>query len=311
MLTLLEIAKLNGRDQEVGLIEENLTYAPEIAVIPARPIKGTAYKATIRTDLPGGGGFRSANQGVIATASKFKEQLVQCFLYSRLIKADLAVLNAGEDDSEDALMALEKSGAVLDAFINLGKQTFYGTVTDAKGFPGLASMVNSALEIDAGGSTTATGSSVYGVKFGPQNVHFIFGNNTTLSFQDQWKQVVKDADGKEFTALCSNLDAWMGLANGSKYSVGRLKDCTADSGKGVTDAKLAELLSKYPVGSRPDRWFMTRRSAFQLQTSRSATTIQSGAKTSSGAEVFAPMPTESNGIPITITDSLTDTETLS
>jgi hypothetical protein len=55
---------------------------------------------------------------------------------------------------------------------------------------------------------------------------------------------------------------------------------------------------------------MNRRSAYQLQASRFATTIQTGNKTSSGVEVYSPTPTESNGIPIIITDSLTNTETL-
>ena len=311
MLTLLEIAKLNGRDKEVGLIEENLTHAPEVAVVPARPIKGTSYKATIRTDLPGGGGFRGANEGVTSGKSKHKEQLVQCFIYSRLIEADLSVLNAGEDDSEEALMSSEEVGAVLDAFINLGKQFYYGKSVDAKGFPGLATMVNSALELDAEGTAPAKGSSVYGVKLGIKNVHFVFGNDKTLAFAERWKQSVESEPGKKFAALCSNLDAWMGLANGSKYSVGRIKDLTEEEGKTLNDRMVAALLAKYPVGGKPDRLFMTRRSAFQLQSSRSTTTNATGEKSATGKENFAPMPTESNGVPIVVTDSIKDDEALS
>jgi hypothetical protein len=98
---------------------------------------------------------------------------------------------------------------------------------------------------------------------------------------------------------------------GSKYAVGRLKDATEDSAKGVTDARLAELLSKYPVGYRPNYWLMNRRSAYQLQASRSSTVNALGSKSSTGNEVWAPLPTESNGIPIVVTDSIGNTETLS
>jgi len=101
------------------------------------------------------------------------------------------------------------------------------------------------------------------------------------------------------------------MAVGSKYSIGSSKDATKDPGKGVTDARLGELLSKYPVGYRPDVWMMNRRGAFQIQTSRSSTVNGTAAKSATGNEVWAPLPTESNGIPIVITDSIVNTETLS
>jgi hypothetical protein len=55
---------------------------------------------------------------------------------------------------------------------------------------------------------------------------------------------------------------------------------------------------------------MNRTAAYQLQSARSSTTIYSGVKSKSGAEVFAPLPDESNGIPIIITDSIGNTEAL-
>lgn len=66
-----------------------------------------------------------------------------------------------------------------------------------------------------------------------------------------------------------------------------------------------------PTGMTPDVLLMSRRSAYQLQTSRTATTIYSGQKSSSGMEVMAPQPTESNGVRIVVTDSITNTEALS
>ena len=53
-LTLLDMTKTNGTDQAVGIVEEVRTFAPEVNVISGRPIKGTTYKALVRSALPGG-----------------------------------------------------------------------------------------------------------------------------------------------------------------------------------------------------------------------------------------------------------------
>jgi hypothetical protein len=315
--TLLDIAKLNGNDSVVGLIEENLTYAPELSVVPARTIKGTSYRTVSRDTYPGVG-FRSANGGVTYTKSTFLNRLHEAYIFSGNIRADVAIASAYEDGA-DAYMALEASGVMKSAMIELGQQFYYGTANDTKGFPGLNAFHDAfsteltarstdVIMVDAGGTTAATGSSVYGVKFGNDGLQFIFGQGATFEMGEWFKQMVNDGTaGQDYLAHVNSLNSWIGLQAANPYCIGRLKDATADSTKGVTDAKLAELLSKYPVGYKPDAWFMTRRSAFQLQMSRTATSNTSG----KGDNPLAPMPTESNGIPIIVTDSLTNTETLS
>jgi hypothetical protein len=297
--TLLDIAKLNGNDAVVGLIEENLTFAPELQVFPARTIRGTSYKTVQRLTYPGVG-FRNANESTTAGASTFANKLVECYILTSLIQADKAVASAYEDGA-DAWKAIEADGVMKQAMIEIGSQIFYGTSVDSKGFPGLQSIVDSALTLDAGGTTAGTGSSVYGVKFGNDGCQLIFGNSVSIQMSNWTEQVLSGVP-----SFVADLTSWIGLQAVNKNSILRLKDATADSGKTVTDAKLAELLSLAPVGNRPDYWFMNRRSAFQLQTSRTITP----ATGSGGSFGFAPMPTESNGIPIIVTDSLTSTETL-
>lgn len=317
--TLLDIAKLNGNDTVVGLIEENRTYAPELNIIPARTIKGTSFKLGVRDAFPGVG-FRLANQGVAYTASTFLNRQFETYILAANVRADVAVAAAYED-GPDAYKTIEANGVMRQSLIEIGKQVFEGLTEDAKGFPGLRAIHDSfttllgtdnALMVDAGGTTASTGSSVYGIKFGPMDVQLLFGNNIAFELGEWFQAMVNDGTaGSDYLAHVASLNAWVGMQVGSKYSVGRLKDATADATKGVTDAKLAELLSKYPVGNAPDAWFMNRRSALQLQTSRSATTVQNGQKSSTGAENWAPLPTESCGIPIVVTDSITSTETLS
>ena len=306
---LLDIAKLNGSDTIVGLIEETLTYAPEVQIMPARTIRGTSYKIASRVSYPGVG-FRAANEGSTPTKSEFENQLIECYILSGAVQADVAVARAYED-GEQAWKDIESVGVMRQAMIELGSQVIYGTSHQAKGFPGLQAIhtaFNSGLVVDAGGTSAGTGSSVYGINTDTQGVQLVFGAGTTFEL-GEWR-IENVGTSSVYPAHVANLTAWVGMQVGSKYSVGRLKDATEDSGFGVTDAKLAALLSKYPVGYRPNYWLMNRRSAYQLQVSRSASTVQNGVKTSSGAEIFAPLPTESNGIPIVITDSIGNTEAL-
>jgi hypothetical protein len=306
---LLDIAKLNGSDTIVGLIEETLTYAPEVQIMPARTIRGTSYKIASRVTYPGVG-FRAANEGSTPTKSEFESQLIECYILSGAVQADVAVARAYED-GEQAWKDVESVGVMRQAMIELGSQVIYGTSVDSKGFPGLQAIhtaFNAGLVVDAGGTTGGTASSVYGINTDTQGVQLVFGAGTTFEL-GEWR-IENVGSSSVYPAHVANLTAWVGMQVGSKYSVGRLKDATADSGAGVTDAKLAELLSKYPVGYRPNYWLMNRRSAYQLQVSRSASSVQNGVKTSSGSEIFAPLPTESNGIPIVITDSILNDEAL-
>ena len=306
---LLDIAKLNGSDTIVGLIEETLTYAPEVQIMPARTIRGTSYKIASRVSYPGVG-FRAANEGSTPTKSEFETQLSECYILSGAVQADVAVARAYED-GEQAWKDIESVGVMRQAMIELGSQVIYGTSHQAKGFPGLQAIhtaFNAGLVVDAGGTSAGTASSVYGINTDTQGVQLVFGAGTTFEL-GEWR-IENVGTSSVYPAHVANLTAWVGMQVGSKYSVGRLKDATADSGMGVTDAKLAELLSKYPVGYRPNYWLMNRRSAYQLQVSRSASTIQNGVKTSSGSEIFAPLPTESNGISIVITDSILNDEAL-
>ncbi len=311
--TLLDVAKLNGSDQIVGLIEENLTAAPEVARFPVKTIKGTSYKVVLRNGYPSVG-FRAANAGVARGASTYDSKIVECYILDGQIRADKAVALAHEDGVAGYQMR-EASGVMRQAIIELGSQIFYGLTVDSAGFPGLTEIhtaLNNGIVLDAGGTTAGTGSSVWGVKLGDQGAQMVFGNGSLIELGDwQEQQVDGPVASTSLTAYTNGLTAWVGLQIGSKYSIGRLKDATEDSTKGVTDARLAELLSKYPIGYKPDVWFMNRRSAYQLQSSRSSTVNATGAKSGTGVEIWAPMPTESNGVPIIITDSIGNTETLS
>jgi hypothetical protein len=157
------------------------------------------------------------------------------------------------------------------------------------------------MVVDAGGTTASTGSSVWGVKWGPKAVQWVYGSDGQLSVSDVSEQRVLDGSNNPYTAYVQELLAYPGLQVGNKFAVGRIKKLTADSGKGLTDGLISQLLAKFPVGYKPDVLLMSRRSRMQLQMSRTATTP-------TGAP--APYPQEAFGVPIEETDSIIDTEAL-
>jgi hypothetical protein len=70
------------------------------------------------------------------------------------------------------------------------------------------------------------------------------------------------------------------------------------------------LLQKFPVGYKPDEIWMNRRSAGQLQRSRTVT-INSGpgsARAGANVEAVAPWPDSAFDIPIQVTDSILSTD---
>lgn len=305
--TLLDIAKSNGSDAVVGLIEESLASAPELSVFDSRTIKGTSFKTLIRTGLPTVG-FRAANGGVTPSKSTFATKMVEAFILSSRIEVDKAVLAASEDGPE-VVKAREASGVMEASLRWIGGQIYYGLGKDSLGFPGLRAICDSSMDVDATGSTGSTGSSVWAVKFGPQFVQLVFGAGASFDLGPFRDESISDAEGKKLPGEVADLTAWVGLQCTNKYAVGRIRDLTADSGKGLTDTLLADLLAKFPVGIVPDAIFMSRRSRTQLQKSRSVTLFGQGT-TRPSQSIIAPLPTEYDGIQIIATDSILDTETL-
>lgn len=311
--TLLDIAKLNGSDKLVGLIEENLASAPELGIFPMRTIKGTSYPTVVRTGFPSVG-FRGANEGFTPGKSTFDRRQVGTYIFGGVIQVDKAVAMAHEDGSA-AFEMIEASGVTQNAMIKLGAQIWYGVSTDAKGFPGIKSLVakGSTIAVDATGTTATTASSVYAVKFGTQNVTLVAGMNGTMTlapFSDQQIPDPNDAT-KVIPGRVSDLGAWTGLQVGNVNCVGRVLNLTADVGKGLTDTLLAQLMSQFPVGYTPDAIFMSRRSRRQLQVQRTVV-INGGAsgKVKGGDSNTAPTPTDYEGIPIYATDSIGITDAI-
>jgi len=301
-LTLLDVMKRAGTSVS-GLIDETTKPTPEVRLGNARPVAGTVYEQRIRVALPTVS-FRDANEGSTASKSRTEKRMVECFIFNPRWEADVAVCNASPDGPE-AVIAEEADAVLTASFHHLGKVFFYGTDTnfgDPKGFPGLLQTYDAAnMTVDAGGTTDDVATSVWAVKFGPKDVRWAIGQNGRVALSDLRKESIADANGKRFTAYVQEILARIGMQQGHKASVARIKKITTDNGCGLTEDLLTSLMAKFPAGIMPDVIFMSKRSQGQLRNDISGKTI-------TGRQ--APLPTDFDGVPFAITGSIVDTEKL-
>lgn len=296
-LTFLDLAARTGSDAVVGLIEDVTTSAPEFRTVLARPMPGTTYKLTRRTALPTAA-FRDANPASVgSTKSTYVQDLKEMYFLDCQLEVDEAIFKGDSRDIGD-ILADEAAGALESSFNTLGSQFYYGTSADAKGFAGLSSQL-SVDTVYAGGTTNTT--SAYLVDISLQGVHFVVGNQGEIALPAWMRQKVAAGN----MAMVSNLSSYIGLNVGHSNAVYRVRGI--DTTNKLTDAKGAELLSKIPTRIRSKgtlRWFMNPLAAYTLQNSRAAV-----GQVAAAAGAWAAFPTELQGIPIVLTDSLVNTET--
>lgn len=123
MITMLDLVKRRNGLKEIGLVEANLQYAPELKLVPARTIKGTSYNTLLRTGLPSAA-FTGLNEGVPASKSTYENKLVQCYPVRALIQLDKAAVSA---DTPLASLQTDEASGVMEAVLRLlGRQFYYG-----------------------------------------------------------------------------------------------------------------------------------------------------------------------------------------
>lgn len=314
LLTTLDLVK--GQTAE-GLIEETTQAFPEITgrtriagqwvqipnVGAARGIDGVNYPTLVTVEDPVVT-FVDVNEGSDHTKARQEERLTECFNMNP--RWGVGVLAAKRSkDPIDVIMARQAGPHLRAAWRQVCKCFYYGrhaTLGDPKGFPGLLAGYDATnMVVDAGGTTADTGSSAWLVAFGPEFLQWVWGNNVQMQISDLEIRESLDANNKPYSRYHQELFALPGLQFLSTQHAVRIKKLTADSGKGMTDDLVADAIMKFPVGVYPDVIFMSRRSLRQLQDSRTATNATGSP---------APIPQESHGLPIAVTDSILNTEPL-
>lgn len=316
IVTLLDIARVNGSDAVAGLIDEAQRPHPEVVYLPARTIKGQNYKTLVRVAVPRGGSFRDANKGAKLVKSSYVNRLVETFIFNPRWEADKAVADRNEDGAE-AFIALEAGGIMEGAMADLCEQFYYGGnkytaagTARASGFPGLVDVVDTAKVSDVGGTTLPT--SVWIVRGGPRQTQWVAGNNGGFQMDNpRIETLYRQIDGantlERFTGYVQELLAYPGLQVGSVHSVVRIKGLSTDAGKGLTDKLIFDALALFPEGTDLSNTMilMNNRSWTQLRDSRTAVNA-------TGAE--APLPDQIQGptgpLPIRPTAAIVNGESI-
>lgn len=314
MPTFMDVVKFNNADPQIGLIEEATFLHPEINLGDTRDIPGLGYDTIVRTAIGNtGGSFRQGDQGTKPPAHTYVNRRIECYLDEPRFECDKQKADSYIDGAA-AFIARDVSGTLEGEMQALAKQFYYGALSglaNSLGFPGLIdSYDTSAHVIDAGGTTANTGSSVWMVRFGPQQIQWVLGAGGKFAFSPVRIESLTDPSDatlrKRYDGYVQTLVFRPGLQVGSKRSCVRIKKLTADSGCTLTDTLLNKGLALFEDGTQPDLILMNRRSIEQLRESRT---------TFNPIGTPAPFPTAIQGlagqnIPIKVTEAISNTEPL-
>lgn len=283
-----------------GVISEVTDSAPEVARFPIHQLtEGLTYRTMFLVELPTTG-FRKLGNGIAASKGRYEMREFKCYLFSGRAEAEKAA-GAADSGGIEAIQARAVNGTMMSAVLELGSQIFYGVANEADGFPGLKAFTpfGGAYTLNATGTTDGTASSVYGVKFGDDYARMIYAKGDPFQLGDFRDQDILGTNSLPVPGRVADLEGWLGMQLAHKACVVRICNLTAQNGKGLTDALGGDALDLLPTGIKPDVWFMSKRSRKQLRVSRSTP-----------ENVYPDMPTELDGIPIIVTDSIEDTDSV-
>lgn len=304
-LTSADVLKVNASEELGGLIDECIKSNPELGYFAASPITRNSYKTLVATALPSVG-FRAPGTWRTFADGTLDNRTVEC----KYVDASWCVEKALAEQSDwgaDVLYAYQAQSHLNAAFYLIARETWYGTLADENGFNGLGSFINQTGDfyVNANPSDAALTdqSSVWLVRTGVDAIQYAWGSQGRLT-EGEIKDVLLSA--KESTtlsgawAVAQEIGGWCGLQISDKNAVCQIGNISATAAKnGLSDNLIYDALSRFPVGRGPTAIFMSRRSLKQLRQSRTATNA-------TGAP--APIPTEVEGIPIFVTDAISNTE---
>lgn len=320
--SLYDLAVLDRADEFTGLIEDVTTLAPEFSTFYAHKRPGTWYKTTKRTTLPTVQ-FRSVNAGVPTSKSTFKSEIKEMFFVDARLNMDEAVWEA-DPAHLGSLWQLEAAGAMRAASILIGQQTYYGTSADSSGFTGVRSQLAFTTVAHSGQGATTTSAYLLWMDE-KEGCRYDVGMDGNFRIDQPFRQQVNDPanSNNSYFAYVGNLKGWVGynqMSNLSAFAVTGIDNTSAQYW--MKDDLASQLLAQIPVARRSNlHWFMNRSCESYLQRSRSTVNLginpagttsgQLASYQTAGADgrpAFSPLPNSCLGYPITLTDSILNTE---
>jgi len=355
MPTLIDIATGRSAPISLGVLRQVITSTPLLNAFDARTSPNTRFTALALVALPGGSGFVRFGGGYKAGEARWEPRQFDCAYIGGMVQAHMDLARRWEvehPDAEDDYFTTQAALRIAADLLLVEKQIIYGWGNDALGFPGLkqtapgtlAANVYSLTEtpddtdftksvINAGGSTSATASSVYAIEFGKLACQLVMGGATgggeLFTFGERKIQAIAPDSTKPLELADHELGQYSGhiglsiagyapVADGEtvpgQYCLRRLMNVTNDSGCGVDDYKMEKLVQSFPDGHVPSILTMSHRSGDQWAKSRSATGSVTIVGSSSGRDGQLnrqpARPTEYEGIPIVYTRAIRNNDAI-
>jgi hypothetical protein len=352
MPTIAEIAQARQVPLSSGIFKAVQTEAPALSAFDARTAAGTKFITLALTGLPSSA-FVNLNEGFTASSATLAVREFDASLIGGLIKEEVISAqrwNQAHAASGTTYFDLQTTAKMIADMKHIEKVMFYGTAQDAKGFPGLKELTpyssGNSLSltadpgaddytktfVNAAGTTATTASSVYSVIFGEMDAQLVVcndGGGELLTMTEIIEQMMApDPDAATALSLhrVAQVYGFLGLSVSgmnqtpasvvpTQYSVRRLGNLTEDSGKGVTDAKLEQLVLSHGDNKVPNMLFMNGRSGRQWADSRSASSASlflgmSGDARNNTGSLRAKRPDSFEGIPVTYTSAIRSTDAI-
>lgn len=308
--TLAEMILLNDLNARDNGITDLLNAAPVLAALFATTASnGTNHKYIKQTGAPTPG-FRAVNTGRANSTSGYTEVSLALALMDASFVIDVPLAQAYRYGAE-AFVERESLSQLRQALFQFEQQVWYGQAAGAAaGFSGFADLANyninsGALTVNAGGTTAATGSSIWLIRTVPdeKGITAIIGNAGEIAIGDTVVTLKPDdtTPANFFPAYLTPITAYLALQVGGNYSAVRICNITADAGHTATDFLISKAMALFPSDQQPTHVCMSRRSLFQIQQSRT---------TYSPTGQPAEIPNQAFNVPIILTDSISNTEAL-
>lgn len=320
------ITKAGDVDVKKGIVEEVSKAVPEVEFFDAEVIDGTTINTLARTSLPTVA-FRNLGEPVSSSRSQFKERTATLKLLSGRVEVSEAEIAKNPLMTADEQCVDEGVATMTAAAKTLAKQIWYGTNADSKGFDGATALVDAAMITKAGnGDDTNTNTSVFFVCNGVKTAcGIVFSKNSKLlanediefrkgDIQIKGKQTITVGEasveidtilGVE-PGMIGDLTSYAAFLVSNKKQLARLANVTKTTG--LTDDMLTDCIEAFAQandGKKPDAIFMSYAARQMLRKSR---TLSLKLKSGANAEVYAPTPTDVDGIPVIATNSIVNTE---
>ena len=311
--TLNGLIQFNNKNLADIKVSDILNRAPVLAMMYAKAASAGTQHQYLKQTVDSTGAFRAALAGATGVPSQDELITITLKILDGTFDTDVALADAYKG-GRDAWLQIELMRKMQGLMFQLEKQAIYGTKTrtggsvlaSAAGFSGLADSADLDAVADdmviaptTAGATADSQTSVWFIRSADDGVAVVLGNDGNFVVESEptiiRKVVNPGTDNTAFPALYVPVTGYSGLQLGSKYDAARL--CNIETA--LTDDDIYAGLSLFKAGMPPNMIAMSRKAMKLLRQSRTAVNVTGAA---------APFVTEIEGIPVVVTDAISDTE---